>query len=162
MDLWWWLRSTTGPYGRPELEAAYGETAISLHRGCLGDVSSGRVVGVSIWCITHGRHTRVNTSVGTVYVFLFFNTKPICIMFSNIYIYIMKGHWWFLTLSWLDDDQWTFLTAHDVFIKEMRKIHRFIAYCFFWIEIDLHTCLIHTTCITTCYYMLSLSICFLC
>ena len=87
MDLWWWLRSITGPYGRPELEAAYGETAISLHRGCLRDISSRRVVGVSTWCITHGRHTRVNTSVGTVYVFWFSNKKSICIMFSKIYIY---------------------------------------------------------------------------
>ena len=42
-------------------------------------------------------------------------------MFSTIYI--MKGHWWFLTLSWLDDDQGTFLTAHDIFKKW--KIHRF-------------------------------------
>ena len=41
-------------------------------------------------------------------------------------IYIMKGHWWFLTLSWLDDDQGTFVTAHDVFFIEMKKIHRFI------------------------------------
>ena len=68
----------------------------------------------------HGRHTRVNTSVGTVYVFLIFNTKPIRIMFSRS-ICIMKGHWWFLPLSWLDDDQGTFLTAHDVFFKEMKN-----------------------------------------
>ena len=63
---------------------------ISLHRGCLGDVSSGRVVGVSTWCITHGRHTRVNTSVGTVYVFWYFflYIKSIRIMISKIYIYI--------------------------------------------------------------------------
>ena len=47
LDLWGWLRSTPGSYGRPELEAAYEETAISLHRGCLRDVSSGRMVGVS-------------------------------------------------------------------------------------------------------------------
>ena len=39
------LRSTTGPYGRPMLEVAYGETLLSLH--CMGDDSSGRVVGVS-------------------------------------------------------------------------------------------------------------------
>ena len=40
----------------------------------------------------------------------------------------MKGHWWFLTLSWLDDDQGTFLTAHDVFYIYLYewKIHRFI------------------------------------
>ena len=39
------LRSTTGSYGRPVIEVAYGETMISLHRGCLGDISSGRVLG---------------------------------------------------------------------------------------------------------------------
>ena len=41
------LRSTTGPYGRPVIEVAYGEMILSLHRGCMGDDSSGRVVGVS-------------------------------------------------------------------------------------------------------------------
>ena len=87
LDLGWWLRSTTGSYGRPEIEVAYGETDIVLHRGCLGDVSLGRVVGVSTWCITHGRHTRINTNVGTVYAFFIFNTKSIRIMFSKIYMY---------------------------------------------------------------------------
>ena len=47
LDLWGWLRSTTGSYGQLVLETAYGEIVISLHRGCLRDVSSGRVVGVS-------------------------------------------------------------------------------------------------------------------
>ena len=74
----------------------------------------------------------------------------------------MKGHWWSLTLSWPDDDQGMISITHDIFIKKMRKIHRFIASCFFWIEIDLHTCFIRTTCITIYYYMLSLSICFPC
>ena len=41
------LRNTTGPYGRPVIEIAYGEMILSLHRGCTGDDSSGRVVGVS-------------------------------------------------------------------------------------------------------------------
>ena len=41
------LRSTTGPYGRPVIEVAYGEMILSLHRGCNGDDSSERVVGVS-------------------------------------------------------------------------------------------------------------------
>ena len=41
------LRSTTGPYGRPVIEVAYGEMILSLHRDCMGDDSSGRVVGVS-------------------------------------------------------------------------------------------------------------------
>ena len=41
------LRSTTGPYGRLMLEVAYGEILLSLHQGCMGDDSSGRVIGVS-------------------------------------------------------------------------------------------------------------------
>ena len=41
------LRSITGPYGRPMLEVAYGEILLSLHQDCMGDDSSGRVVGVS-------------------------------------------------------------------------------------------------------------------
>ena len=41
------LRSTTGPYGRPIVEVAYGEMLRSLHRGYMGVDSSGRVVGVS-------------------------------------------------------------------------------------------------------------------
>ena len=121
LDLWWWLRSTTSSYGRPELEAAYGKTVISLHRDCLGDVSLGKVVGVSTWCITHSRHTRVNNSVGTVYVFLNFNTKPIRIMFSNIYIYyertlvvsdVVLARW---RLGNVFDRPWCF------FLKEMKN-----------------------------------------
>ena len=41
------LRSTTGPYGQPVIEVAYGEMIFSLHRGCMGDDSSRRVVRVS-------------------------------------------------------------------------------------------------------------------
>ena len=41
------LCSTTGCYGRPVIEVAYGEIIYSLHRDCMGDDSSGRVVGVS-------------------------------------------------------------------------------------------------------------------
>ena len=41
------LRSTTGPYGRPVTKVAYGEMMLSLHRGCMGDDSSGKVVGMS-------------------------------------------------------------------------------------------------------------------
>ena len=41
------LHSTTGPYGRPMLEVAYGEMLCSLDRGCMGVDSSGKVVGVS-------------------------------------------------------------------------------------------------------------------
>ena len=85
MVLWWWLRSTTGPYGRPMLEVAYREILLSLHRGCTGDDSLRRVVGVSAWCIVHVWHTRVNTSVGSVYIiFCFLRYKNLC-----IYIYII-------------------------------------------------------------------------
>ena len=54
----------------------------------------------------------------------------------------MKGHWWSLTLSWPDDDQGMFSTAHDVFFKEMGnpQIYR---YCFFKIGIELHICFIY-------------------
>ena len=38
------LRSTTGPYGRPVIEVAYGEIIFLLHRGCMRDDSLGRVV----------------------------------------------------------------------------------------------------------------------
>ena len=76
------LRSTTGPYGRPVLEVAYGSFRISLHRGCMGVDSSGRVVGVSACCIAHARYTRINTSVGSIILFLVFMiSKSTCIMF---------------------------------------------------------------------------------
>ena len=41
------LCSTTGPYGRPVIEVTYGKIIFSLHRGCMGDDSSGRVIEVS-------------------------------------------------------------------------------------------------------------------
>ena len=41
------LRSTTGPYGQPVIEVAYEEMILLLHRGCMGDDSSERVVGMS-------------------------------------------------------------------------------------------------------------------
>ena len=44
------LGSTTGPFGRPMIEVAYGEMWFSLHRGCMGDDSLGRVVGALAWC----------------------------------------------------------------------------------------------------------------
>ena len=47
------LRSTTGSYGQPVIEVTYGEMILSLHPGCMGDDSSGRVVGVSACCIAH-------------------------------------------------------------------------------------------------------------
>ena len=41
------LHSTTGPYGRPMLEVAYGEILLLLYRGCMGDDNFGRVIRVS-------------------------------------------------------------------------------------------------------------------
>ena len=41
------LRSTTGSYGRLVIEITYEEMILSLHQDCMGDDSSGRVVGVS-------------------------------------------------------------------------------------------------------------------
>ena len=41
------LRSTTGPYRRPVIEVAYREMIFLLYQDCVGDDSSGRVVGVS-------------------------------------------------------------------------------------------------------------------
>ena len=95
------LRSTTGPYGRPVIEVAYGEMIFSLHRGCLGDDRSGRVVGVSAWYIVHVWHTRINTSVGSVYIiFLVFKYKNLCIgILISKFICSIKEHWSPLTSS---------------------------------------------------------------
>ena len=81
------LHSTTGPYGRPVIEVAYEEMILLLHRGYMGDDSLERVVGVSAWCIAHVWHTRVNTSVGTVYIIFWFSIyKNLCILFfQNLY-----------------------------------------------------------------------------
>ena len=109
------LRSITDPYGRPMIEVAYGEMIFSLHRGCMGDDSSGRVVKVSTWCIAHVWHTRVNTSVGFVYIIFWFSRYKnlcICISFSKS-ICSIKEHWWFLTLSWPDEDQRMFSIIHE-------------------------------------------------
>ena len=123
--VWWWLRSTTGSYGRPEIDAAYGEIVISLHRGCLGDVSSGKVVGVSTWCITHGRHTRVNTSVDTVYVFLIFN-KKIYTYYVFKYLYVLwkdtGGPWRCLGSMTIRERFWPPM----LFFLKKWKIYRFI------------------------------------
>ena len=41
------LCSTTGLYGRPVIEVAYGEMILSLYQDCVEDDSSRRMVGVS-------------------------------------------------------------------------------------------------------------------
>ena len=95
------LRSTMSSYGWPVLEVAYGETLFSLHWGCIGVDSPRRVVGVSTWCIAHVWHTRVNTSVSSVYIIFWFSTYQslcVCIMFSKS-ICSTKEHWWSLISS---------------------------------------------------------------
>ena len=112
------LRSTTGSYGRPVIEVAYREMILSLHQGCMRDDSLGIVVWVSTWYIVYAWHTRVNTNLGSVYIFFFWFSRYknlcICILFSKS-IYSIKEHWWSLTLSWLDEDQRMFSTAHELF-----------------------------------------------
>ena len=82
------LRSTTGPCGRPVIEVAYEEIILSLHRGCMGDDSSRRVVGVSAWCIAYVWHTQVNTSVSSIYIYFGFSRyKNLYVLCFQIYKY---------------------------------------------------------------------------
>ena len=109
------LHSTKSPYGWLVIEVAYGEMIFSLHRGCMGDDSSRRMVGMSTWCIAHVWHTRINTSVGFVYIIFWFSRYKnlcICISFSKS-ICSIKEHLWSLTLSWPDKVQRMFSTAHE-------------------------------------------------
>ena len=79
------LRSTTSPYRQLVIEVAYGDMIFSLHRGYMGDDSSGIVVRVSAWCIVHVWHTRVNTSVGLMYYF------SVSIYKTYVYVYYFKN-----------------------------------------------------------------------
>ena len=121
------LCTTTGPYGRLMLEVVYGEILLSLHRGSIGDDSSERVVGVSAWCIVHVWHTRINTSVGLIYIiFGFLNTKTyvyVCILISKSIC--IKEHWWSL-ISWPNEVQRMFLTTHEFYIWVLLKNHRLL------------------------------------
>ena len=92
MILQWWLRSIMSSYGRTcDRDRIWGDYN-SLHRGCLRDISSKRVVGVSSWCITYVRHIRVNTSVGTVYdIFLFSWFKNLYVLCFKIYMYYKRN-----------------------------------------------------------------------
>ena len=94
----WWLRSTMGFYGRTCDRGCIWGDYDSLHRGCLRDVSLGRMVGVSSWYITHGQHTRDNTSVGTVYdIFSVSWYKNLYVVCFKIYMYYKRntGGLWF-------------------------------------------------------------------
>ena len=92
MVLQWWLRSTTGSYGRTYVEATYREIMIHSTMAIFRDVSSRRMVGVLPWYITHSRHTRVNTSVGTVYdIFWFSWYKNLYVLCFQIYMYYKRN-----------------------------------------------------------------------
>ena len=71
------LRSTTGPYGRPMIEVAYGEMLFSLYRGCMGNDSSGRVGEMSTWCRPCWTYPDQHQCGLNVYCFLDFHTKNI-------------------------------------------------------------------------------------
>ena len=131
IEIRWWLRSTMGPYGRSVLEVAYGELLYFTPPRLYGENSSERVVGVSACCITHARHTRVNTSVGSITLFFGFYDIKIYMYFVFLkFIYCIKEHWWSLTSSWPDEVQRMFLTAHK-FSKENLN-HRLFYEHFFY------------------------------
>ena len=118
------LRSTTGPYGRSMIEVAYGEILFSLYRACVGDDSSRRVVGVLTYCRPCQTYPG-NTSIGSMYIiFLIFLTIKIYMyyVFKSIHVYdVIQKHWWSLTLSWPDEVQRTFSTAH-LFKKKIHAV----------------------------------------
>ena len=88
----WWLHSITGSYERTCDRGRIWGDYNSLHQGYLRDVSLRRVVGVSLWWITHVRHTRVNTSVGTVYdIFWFSWYKNLYVLCFKIYMYYKRN-----------------------------------------------------------------------
>ena len=78
------------PMDGPVIEIVYEETMIHSTEAVLGDVSSRKVVRMSSWYITHGRHTRVNTSVGTIYCIFWFSWYKIYIYYVLKSIFIIK------------------------------------------------------------------------
>ena len=123
------LRSTTSPNGRPIIEVAYEEMIFSVYRGCMGDDSLRRVVRVLAWCIIHVWHTRVNTSVGSIYIFSVFSRyKNIYVLCFQIFMYYKRAlvdsdlvlAWWgsenifdrpwvFQNRNWTTDDFMTYI-----------------------------------------------------
>ena len=105
------LRSTTGPYGRPMIEVAYGKILLSLYRGCMGDDSSGRMVGLSTCCCPCWTYPGQYQCGLNVYYFLGFYTIKTYMyyVFKSIHVYsLIQKHWWSLTLSWPDEVQTIF------------------------------------------------------
>ena len=78
-------------YGRPVIEVAYGEMLLLLHRGCMGDDSSGRVVGASTCCrpcwIYSDQH-QCGLNIYIYYFWVFLLYKLTCSMFSTLHICI--------------------------------------------------------------------------
>ena len=81
------LRSTTGPYGRPIVEVAYGEMLRSLHRGCRG------VIAREEWLGCRHDVAHVETYPGqhqcghsVYYFFSFHNIKTYIYVFKSICI----------------------------------------------------------------------------
>ena len=72
------------------IEVAYGEILFSLHLGCMGDDSSGRVVG-GVDMLSPMLDIPGSTPVWAQYIifWIFLLYKLICIMFSNLYMYIV-------------------------------------------------------------------------
>ena len=64
------LRSTTGPYGRPIAEVAYGEIVFFTPPRLYGRWAREEWLGCR-HDVAHVRHTRVNTSVGSLYIVFF-------------------------------------------------------------------------------------------
>ena len=81
------LRSTTCPYGRPVIEVAYGEMLFSLHWGCMGVDSLGRVVEVSTWCRSCWTYSGQHQCGLTIYCFSNFH-----IIKLSIYVYDFQSY----------------------------------------------------------------------
>ena len=104
-DIVWWLymmmrchentmmlRSTMGPYWRTCVEIAYGKTMIHSTETVLRDISLGRVVGMSPWCITAWLTYLSQHQCGLhIYIFWFSTYQNPCICFSKS-ICSMKQH----------------------------------------------------------------------
>ena len=112
---WWWLRSTTGPYGRTFLEAAYGERIFhSIEAVC-------KMVAREKWLGCQHDASPMLDIPGLTPMWapciLFFDFS----WYKNLYKYVLvlksisiiKEYWWTLTLSWPDKVQRMFSTTHE-------------------------------------------------
>ena len=112
----WYLRSTTNSYGRPMLEAVYGEIIVHSTEAVWEILVRKEWLGCR-----HDTLSMVDipesTPVWAQYMvfFDFTNIKVLYVLyFENLYV-LWKKYWWSLTLSWPEDIQRIFSTVHDVF-----------------------------------------------